>query len=294
MTVVLFCGGLGLRLREHRRPVPKPMVKIGGEPILRHLMRYYASYGHGHFVLCLGYRAEVVLRHFIGSPDCVDVETVPDAAVRVHLRSDELGRCTVDLVPTGHETSIGERLRAVRRYITQDIFLANYADGLSDLDLPHFLVRFAESGAAAGLISVRSPSTFHLVSVGRGGLVEEVQSAAAADLRVNGGFFAMRREIFDELVPGEDLVGGLFPRLIAGRRLFGYSHEGFWACMDTPKDRLLLEDMDARGHAPWKVWRRSGGGARPGAYPTHDLPGTRVGIPSRVETAPPTIDVGPR
>jgi glucose-1-phosphate cytidylyltransferase len=288
MTVVLFCGGLGLRLRDHAHQVPKPMVKIGGAPILRHLMRYYASYGHGHFVLCLGYGAEVVRRHFAGSPDCVTVETLPDEAVRVHLRSDELGRCTVDLVPTGHEASIGERLRAARRYITQDIFLANYADGLSDLDLPHFLARFAESGAAAGLITVRSPSTLHLVSVGSGGLVEEVQPAAATDLRVNGGFFAMRRQIFDELVPGEDLVGGLFPRLVAGRRLFGYCHDGFWACMDTPKDRRLLEDMDARGHAPWKVWLGGGGAARPGTSPAQSLLGVRV------ELAPTTTDVGLR
>ena len=126
------------------------------------------------------------------------------------------------------------------------------------------------------------------MSVGSGGLVEEVQPAAATDLRVNGGFFAMRRQIFDELVPGEDLVGGLFPRLVSGRRLFGYCHDGFWACMDTPKDRRLLEDMDARGHAPWKVWLGGGGAARPGASPAQSLLGVRV------ELAPTTTDVGLR
>lgn len=278
MTVVLFCGGLGLRLRETTHDIPKPMVQIGGEPILCHLMRYYAAYGHGHFVLCLGYRSEVVVRHFLRSRDRVAVEVLPDEAVRVHLRSDQLGRCTVDLVPTGQEASIGERLRAIRPYIAEDIFLANYADGLSDLDLADFLRRFAESGAAAGLISVRSPSTAHLVSVGSDGFVEVVQPAAAAGFRVNGGFFAMRREIFDELAPGEDLVDGLFPRLAAARRLFGYHHEGFWACVDTPKDWRRLDDMDAGCHAPWKVWLRpgaaSGWGASPadhGAEPTHGL-----------------------
>jgi len=262
VTVVLFCGGEGLRLRERTRRVRKPLVPIGGDAILRHLMRYYAHYGHRHFVLCLGYQGDAVVRHFLRGRGRTAVEPLPDQSVRVRLQTETLGQWVVDLVPTGHGTPIGERLRAVRSYIEGPVFLANYADGLSDLNLPDFLARFARSGATAGLISVPAHSTLHLVTLERDGLVDAVRSAADCGLRINGGFFAMRREVFDHLAPGEDLATDLFPRLVAARRLFGYRHDGFWACMDTPKDWRALAEMDARGIAPWKVWL-----GRPAAAP---------------------------
>src|SRR5262245_46877740 len=257
MTVVLFCGGEGRRLRDGLCDVPKPLVPIGGEPILRHLMRYYAHHGHRHFVLCLGYQADGIVRHFAECRERVALDPVAEAGmrgtVRVLLRTGDLGQWTVDLVHTPVSASIGERLRAARRHVEDPVFLSNYVDGLSDLDLSRFLARFAASGAVAGLVSVPAPWSFHLVSADRGGRVTAVPSAAQSGLRVNGGFFAMRREIFDYLGAGEDLVADVFPRLIAAGRLFAYEHDGFWASMDTPADWRALAELETRGDAPWKV-----------------------------------------
>jgi glucose-1-phosphate cytidylyltransferase len=254
MKVVLFCGGLGIRLRAHAPGIPKPLVNVGGEPILSHLMRWYAHHGHREFILCLGHGGEKIVRHFLCGPDLVAAETLPGRVHRMRLRTASLGDWSVTLVPTGRSASIGERLRVVRSYLEGAIFLANYADGLSDLDLPGFLERFLTSGAIGALITVRPHSSLHLVSVGRHGVVECVRPAAESGLRVNGGFFAFRRDVFDWLAAGEDLVDGLFPRLVADRRLFGYEHDGFWACMDTAKDWHVLQEMEAREHTPWKPW----------------------------------------
>jgi glucose-1-phosphate cytidylyltransferase len=254
VTVVLFCGGLGVRLRAHAPGIPKPLVPIGGEPILSHLMRWYAHHGHREFVLCLGHGGPRIVRHFLRGADRVAPESLPRGVHRIRVRTVSLGEWTVTLVPTGRDASIGERLHAVRSYFDGATFLANYADGLSNLDLPDFIARFLASGALGGLITVRPRSTHHLVSVGRHGVVESVRSAAESGLRVNGGFFVFRREVFEWLAAGEDLVDGLFPRLVAQRRLFGYPHDGFWACMDTPKDWLALQAMEATEKTPWKAW----------------------------------------
>jgi len=276
MTVVLFCGGLGIRLRGQVPGVPKPLVPIGGEPILTHLMRWYAHHGHRDFVLCLGHGGQRIVRHFLRAWQPVAAESLPGGVTRLRVRPDPLDEWTVTLAPTGLRVRIGERLRAVRRYLDGAMFLANYADGLTDLDLPEFLARFRASGAPGGLITVRPASTHHLISVDRQGMVDGVRLPAEAGLRVNGGFFAFRPEIFDWLAPGEDLVDGLFPRLVAERRLFGYPHDGFWACMDTPKDWLGLQEMEAAARTPWKAWLA--GRAAPAALdaaPRHLSPSDR-------------------
>jgi glucose-1-phosphate cytidylyltransferase len=254
MTVVLYCGGRGLRLREGLGDVPKPLAPIGAEPILRHLMRYYAHHGHRHFVLCLGHQAEDIVQYFATCRERAAMESRGPDATRVVLSMGDLGRWVVDLVRTEPAACVGERLRAVRAHVAGAVFLSNYVDGLSDLHLPTFLDGFAASGAVVGLVSVPAPWSFHLVRTDRDGRVSAVSSARESRLRVNGGFFAMRREIFDHLGPGEDLVTEVFPRLVAQGSLHGYEHDGFWASMDTPADWRALTELDARGDAPWKVW----------------------------------------
>ena len=265
VTAVLFCGGQGLRLRERAHDLPKPLVPIGEQPLICHLMSYYAHHGHRRFVLCLGHRAEAFVQYFATCRERVAVEPGHDGSVRVIVHAERLGEWTVDLVPTPPAASIGERLRAVRSFVEDAVFLCNYADGLSDLDLPRFLASFEQSGAMAGLISVAAPWGHHLVRTEPGGRVSALSSANQSDLRINGGFFAMRREIFDQVHPGDDLVGHVFARLVAAGRLFGYRHDGFWACMDTPQDWRRLSELDARGAAPWKVWPADGGTLAPAA-----------------------------
>ena len=259
MTVVLFCGGQGIRLQMTSPGVPKPLVPIGGEPILGHLMRWYAHHGHREFVVCLGHGGHRIERYFLEERGPAAVEPLPGGARRVRIAWNGDDEWAITLVPTGLHASIGERLRAVREHLDGATFLANYADGLSDLDLPTFVLRFQSSGAVGGLITVRPPSTHHLVLTDRRGRVESVCSPAEHGLRINGGFFVFRPEIFEWLAPGEDLVDGLFPRLVSAGQLFAHAHDGFWACMDTPKDWLALQEMEAAQRTPWKVWRQAGG-----------------------------------
>ena len=241
MKVVLFCGGLGTRLKAYSDTIPKPMVAVGDRPILAHLMRYYAHYGHDEFILCLGHGGDAIARW------CAD-----DAEPRAR-------GWRVTCVETGLRASVGERLVAVRdRVAAEPVFLANYSDALSDLDLHAYLDFFARRGTIAAFASVRPHHTFHVVESDADGRVRTVRGASESGLRVNGGFFALRREIFDHIGAGEDLVEEPFRRLIDTGELSAYRHDGFWHSMDTFKDKQAFDDMVARGTRPWEVWRADG------------------------------------
>lgn len=238
MKVVLFCGGLGTRLKAYSDTIPKPMVPVGDRPILWHLMRYYAHYGHTEFVLCLGWGGEVIARWFADDPDA----TQP--------------AWQVTCVDTGLHASIGERLVAVRPHVEADeVFLANYSDALSDLDLAAHLDFCTRRNPVASFASVRPHHTFHVVESDDDGRVHTVRGAAESGIRMNGGFFVLRRAVFDHIRPGEDLVEAPFQRLIAAGELGAYRHDGFWHCMDTFKDKQAFDDLVARGTRPWEVWR---------------------------------------
>jgi len=235
-----------MRLREYSGVTPKPLVTIGSRPILWHLMRYYAHFGHREFILCLGYRGEAIEQYFL---------------------DHDFGDCKIALVDTGLEANVGQRLKAVERYLGQDqVFLANYADALTDLALPEYLREFHRRRTIAAFVAVRPRQTFHFVSSDASGLVDGICSMAKLDLWMNGGFFAFRREIFDYLHDGEDLVEEPFHRLIAQRQLMTHRHLGFWACMDTFKDKHAFDEMNRRGDLPWEVWRwPATGSAKEGA-----------------------------
>jgi glucose-1-phosphate cytidylyltransferase len=263
MKVVLFCGGLGTRLREYSTTIPKPMVTVGGAPILWHLMKYYAHYGHREFILCLGYRSDVIEEHFIACADPrASVHPRGGAGDRtLSLHGGSLGDWKVTLVDTGDDAPIGERLRRVRTYLRNDpAFLANYSDALSDLPLPEFLHHFRRHGAIGSFACVRPSQTFHVISLGEEGRVSAIRPAPDSDVWINGGFFAFKSEIFEYLREGEDLVAEPFQRLISCDQLTAYRHDGFWACMDTLKDKQAFEDMYSRGVVPWEVWRTVSGG----------------------------------
>lgn len=237
MKVVLFCGGAGLRLRGAASDLPKPMVPIGTRPILWHLMKYYAYFGHQDFILCLGHKGDVIKDYFInhGEP-----------------------AWTIDFVETGSAANVGERLKSVEPYLTgEEVFLANYGDGLSDLPLSTMLDVFRHSSAVAALALVAPTATFDVVSATPGGIVNSLYPVSRSDLWINGGFFAMRRRIFDYIRPAEELIREPFQRLIAEQALLAYKYEGFWQCMDTFKDLQRLENLEQGGGAPWKLWERN-------------------------------------
>ena len=257
MKVVLFCGGLGLRLREAGENTPKPLTPIGNRPILWHLMKYYAHYGHKDFVLCLGYRGADIKNYFLEYAETLSNDFVFSKGGReISLLNRDIDDWTITFVDTGLHSNIGQRLLAVRQHLVdEEIFLANYTDGLSDLPLDRYVADFRESGKLACLLSVQPQAAFHMVDVDSDQLVRGIRHVRETEARINGGFFAFRRQIFDYLKPGEELVEEPFARLAGERQLLAYSYEGFWQCMDTFKDRMALEDLIARDRAPWELWK---------------------------------------
>lgn len=284
MKVVLFCGGEGTRIRDYAESVPKPMVNVGYRPILWHLMKYYAHYGHKDFILCLGYRADYIKDYFLNYNECISNDfTLNGGAGEVVLANRDIDDWRITFVYTGATANIGQRLMAVRRYLEgEEAFLANYADNVSDLPLPD-LIDFYRRHEPIGLFtSVKPNQSFHVVDADEGGQVREIIDIKRSPIWINGGFFVLRHDIFDHMRDGEELVVEPFARLSAMGRLLTYRYGGFWACMDTFKDKQRLEQMDARGDAPWQVWRHDPAGqaarSNPAATvtPEHENPPLRM------------------
>jgi glucose-1-phosphate cytidylyltransferase len=272
MKVVLFCGGLGTRLRDYSENIPKPMVNIGYRPIIWHLMKYYAHYGHTDFILCLGYRGDVVKQYFLNYEECLSNDFVLSKGGReLKLYSRDIEHWKITFVDTGLYSNIGQRLKAVEPYLEgEQVFLANYTDGLSDLPLPTYLDNFYQRDAIASFVSVRPNQTFHIVTVDDGSVVKNICHVSQTDLWMNGGFFAFKREVFDYVGEGEELVEEPFGRLIQKGALVAYKHDGFWACMDTFKDKQRLDELNAQGNCPWEVWRREPSAPGIGTARSHD------------------------
>ncbi|HEX8948502.1 MAG TPA: sugar phosphate nucleotidyltransferase, partial [Dissulfurispiraceae bacterium] len=254
MKVVLFCGGLGTRLRDLTEDIPKPLVRIGYRPILWHLMKYYAHFGHKDFVLCLGYRADKIKDYFLNYNEYLSNDfTMENGGKDLHVKGCDIADWRITFVDTGLRTNIGQRLRAVRKFLDgEELILANYSDGLTNLPLPDLVERFKRSGKIACFVCARPSQSFHIVTLTGDNLVGGISSVKESGLLINGGFFIFRKEIFDYIGPGEDLVEEPFRKLIKERQLVGYRHDQFW-CMDTFKEHQELSDMYYAGNAPWEV-----------------------------------------
>jgi glucose-1-phosphate cytidylyltransferase len=253
---VLVCGGLGMRLREADDRVPKPMVTIGYRPILWHVMKYYAHFGHKDFILCLGYRGDVIKEYFLNYNECVSNDfTLSEGGRKLELANSDINDWRITFADTGISSNIGQRLKAVEKHLAgESEFLANYSDGLTDLPLPLHVDQFRRQGATASFLCVKPNLSYHLVSCGEEGRVTAIQDIGSSSIRINGGYFILRSEIFDYLHEGEELVEKPFQRLLARDALTAYSYNGFWAPMDTFKDRQRLEELHVRGNAPWQLW----------------------------------------
>jgi glucose-1-phosphate cytidylyltransferase len=256
MKVVLFCGGLGTRLKEFSETIPKPMVEIGYRPLMWHLMRYYAHFGIKDFILCLGYRGDYIKKYFLNYDECMSNDFVmKNGGKEVQLYSNDIEDWTISFVDTGLHTNIGQRLLAVKDYLQgEDVFLANYSDGLADLNLSAYLDYFYKNDKIACFLSVKPSQSFHVVSANVDGQVTRIEPVAKSDIWINGGYFVFKKEIFDYIQEGEELVQEPFYRLLEQNQLITYKNQGFWACVDTLKEKKLFDDMYARGETPWAVW----------------------------------------
>src|SRR5256886_4632137 len=219
MKVVLFCGGLGTRLREYTGEIPKPMVKIGYRPILWHLMKYYAHFGHKEFILCLGYKADVVKQFFLNYEEWVSNDfTMTKGGREMRLENSDIEDWKITFVDTGLSSNIGQRLSAVKRYVEEDeMFLANYSDGLTHLHLPTMIVTFRGSGKTASFLAARPSQSFHLVDLEGNGEVRSIRPVRESNVIINAGFFCLRRGIFDYIPPADDLLHTPFPPLLSPR-----------------------------------------------------------------------------
>ena len=255
MKVVLFCGGLGLRMREYSEHIPKPMARIGSQPIIWYLMKYYAYYGHTDFILCLGYRGEAIKEYFLNYNGCLSNDfTLSQNKPQLLQCNSDVHDWNITFVNTGQTANIGQRLLAVRDYVdSEDMFLANYSDGLSDLPLDQYLSFFQQHGKIASFIRVKPAHTFHVVRKDENSLVTRIEHIEDHS-RINGGFFIFNSRIFEYIHKGEDLVLEPFQRLINRQNLIAYDYNGFWECMDTFKDKLQFDDRFARGDMPWVLW----------------------------------------
>jgi glucose-1-phosphate cytidylyltransferase len=262
MKVVLFCGGLGMRLREYSEQIPKPMVPIGYRPILWHLMKYYAHYGYNDFILCLGYRADSIKNYFLDYNEAMSNDFVlSQGGDQVQLLNRDIADWRITFVDTGTHTNIAGRLKAVREHLAgEEFFMANYADGLCDLPLRDYVDAFVQKQKVACFVSVRPTTKFHIVNIENDGIVKYVQELGQSDVWMNGGFFILRQEIFDYIKEGEELVNEPFERLIEEEQLISQKYDGFWLSMDTFKDKQVLDEMYARGEGPWEVWKKKGEG----------------------------------
>lgn len=258
MKVVLFCGGMGTRLREHSDQVPKPLVNIGYRPIIWHLMRYYAYYGHKDFILCLGYRGDMIKSFFLQYDECMSNDFVMTQGGRkIEPITSDIQDWRITFVDTGLHANVGERLLAIKPYVDQEeAFLANYSDGLSDVPLDRYVDTALERNVVASLLAVRTAQSFHSLRFEEDGIVNSIGQISDSEFWINGGFFVLRKSIFDYIRPGEELVEQPFHRLVARRQLYSYRYGGFWGAMDTFKDKITFDRRYARGDAPWEVWRK--------------------------------------
>jgi glucose-1-phosphate cytidylyltransferase len=277
MKVVLFCGGQGLRIRDYSENIPKPLIPIGSRPILWHVMRYYAHFGHKDFILCLGYKGETIKQFFLNYNECMSNDFVlSQGGKKLELLNSDIHDWNITFADTGIDSNIGQRLKSVEKYLDGErLFLANYTDGLTDLHLPTLIERAKDTGCIATFLSAPPNLSYHMVYSNAHGMVTDIREMTKSNLRINSGYFTFRSEIFDYISNGDDLVAESFPRLIGDQQLLAYEHDGFFLAMDTFKDRQQMEDLLARGNPPWEIWKKT---------PPHSTPVKSVVEKSMIST----------
>lgn len=250
-----------MRLREYSDKIPKPMVPIGYRPILWNIMKFYASYGQKDFILCLGHQADVIKNYFVNYDETISNDFVyTKGGKNIELLSSDIDDWKITFVDTGINSNIGMRLLAVKEHLKdEEVFLANYSDGLSDLHLPSMVDWFSvQKNKVAAFVAYQPTQSFHVVKRDDSGLVKQISHIGASGLYINTGYFILRQSIFDYMQWGDELVNEPFQRLIKERKLVSWEHNGFWASMDTYKDKQTLDDAYAKGKAPWEVWNNNG------------------------------------
>jgi glucose-1-phosphate cytidylyltransferase len=257
MKTVLLAGGLGTRLREETEFRPKPMVPIGGKPILWHIMKTFAHFGHEEFVVCTGYRGESIRQYFYefeAMNSDFTVKLGSKERVKTYGALEEAG-WEVTVADTGAETMTGGRIYKIRDHVGKDSFLCTYGDGLADVDISKLLKFHKSHGKIATLTAVRPISRFGVLDLSSNGEVESFQEKPQAEGWINAGYFVFEPKIFDYLEPNSILEREPMANLAKDGQLVAFRHEGFFQPMDTYREMSLLNEIWDEGKAPWKVWK---------------------------------------
>lgn len=258
MKVVILCGGLGTRLREETEYRPKPMVPVGGRPVLWHIMKLYAAAGHNEFILCLGYKGEIIrdyFRNYLWNTSDVTLKLGRNPQITYHTRHDEED-WTVTLLETGQDTQTGGRLRRALPYVGNETFLFTYGDGLTNADINAGIQLHQKSGAVATVTAVKPSGRFGELAMDGQTITAFREKPEQESAYISGGFMILEPRIADYLEGGDNCVFEKAPmeRLAQEGQLKAYTHDGFWQCMDTYREQQLLEKMWVNGKAPWKTW----------------------------------------
>ena len=257
MKVVILAGGFGTRISEESTIRPKPMVEIGGKPILWHIMKLYLAQGYNEFIICCGYMANYIKQYFANYylHNCnITFDFTNGNDMQIHSNTTEPWKVT--LIDTGLNTMTGGRMKRIAPYVGDETFMMTYGDGVSDVDLRSLLAHHQAHGKYATITTVNPGQRFGIIDMDKDGRIKAFREKSNTDgSLINGGFFALEPKIFD-YIPGDDTVFELGPleALAAAGQLMAYRHGGFWKCMDTLSDKNQLEALWANGEAPWKKW----------------------------------------
>lgn len=260
-TCVILCGGQGTRIRSVSEFMPKPLIDIGGKPIIWHIMKTYSFYGIRKFVLCLGYKGDMIMDYFENYHT-----RNHDFTMKVNRRDDKLihgeyeedadvNEWEITFALTGEDTMTGGRVKRIEKYIDQDVFFCTYGDGVSDIDIHRLFTYHWEKGKTATLTGVNLPTTFGVVESDESNIVTSFREKPVLSGLINGGFFVFNKDVFDYIDDDRTVLEGKpFKKLVRNHEIAMYVHDGFWQCMDTYKDFQKLNTMWKEDNAPWKLW----------------------------------------
>jgi glucose-1-phosphate cytidylyltransferase len=255
MKVILLAGGLGTRLAEETEIRPKPMVEIGGKPILWHIMKHYAHYGHKEFYVALGYKGEYIKRYFLDYLSLNGSMSIDLASGKIESRNRDSEDWVINLIDTGFDTPTGSRVQRLRSLLNNEPVMVTYGDGVCDIDLDALLKFHKAHGKLATVTAVRPPSRFGELLFDGDMVSKFTEKPQIHEGWINGGFLVLEPGAFDYLNEKEcSLEADALSRLSADRQLGAYKHQNFWQCMDTLRDKRLLENLWDTDRAPWKVW----------------------------------------
>ena len=257
MKVAILCGGLGTRLHEETEVRPKPMIEIGGMPILWHIMKTYAAYGFNDFVLCLGYKGNVIKEYFYNYEMLSNDFTIELGTknITVYPRHSEKG-WKVTLVDTGTEAMTGARVKRIQKFIDSDIFMLTYGDGFANIDIKKLLAYHKQHGKIGTVTGVTPPSRYGELIISGDHVMSFMEKPQDVKDSISGGYFVFNSKIFDYLEDKDSCILEKAPlcSLVSNKELKVYRHNGFWQCMDTYRDYKYLQSLWEKGDAPWKIW----------------------------------------